>query len=80
MKKDFPEATPELLQLSEVRELFKKEVQQFSTTFKNFERIEDFSLLDEEWNPDNGLLTPTMKIKRSVIEEKFKENITSLYA
>jgi len=70
----------ELLQLSEVRELFKKEVQQFSTTFKNFERIEDFSLLDEEWNPDNGLLTPTMKIKRSVIEEKFKENITSLYA
>jgi long-chain acyl-CoA synthetase len=70
----------ELLQLSEVRELFKKEVQQFSTTFKNFERIEDFSLLDEEWNPDNGLLTPTMKIKRSVIEEKFKENIESLYA
>ena len=73
-------SNPELLQLSEVRELFKKEVQQFSTTFKNFERIEDFSLLDEEWNPDNGLLTPTMKIKRSVIEEKFKENITSLYA
>jgi len=70
----------ELLQLSEVQELFKKEIQQFSTTFKNFERIEDFSLLDEEWNPDNGLLTPTMKIKRSVIEEKFKENITSLYA
>ena len=49
-------------------------------TFKNFERIEDFSLLDEEWNPDNGLLTPTMKIKRSVIEEKFKENIETLYA
>jgi long-chain acyl-CoA synthetase len=73
-------SNPELLQLSEVRELFKKEVQQFSTTFKNFERIEDFSLLDEEWNPDNGLLTPTMKIKRSVIEEKFKENIESLYA
>ena len=73
-------SNPELLQLSEVRELFRKEVQQFSTTFKNFERIEDFSLLDEEWNPDNGLLTPTMKIKRSVIEEKFKENITSLYA
>ena len=73
-------SNPELLQLSEVRELFKKEIQQFSTTFKNFERIEDFSLLDEEWNPDNGLLTPTMKIKRSVIEEKFKENITSLYA
>ena len=70
----------ELLQLSEVRELFKKEVQQFSSTFKNFERIEDFSLLDEEWNTDNGLLTPTMKIKRSVIEEKFKENIESLYA
>ena len=73
-------SNPELLQLSEVRELFKNEVQQFSTTFKNFERIEDFSLLDEEWNPDNGLLTPTMKIKRSVIEEKFKENIESLYA
>ncbi|MCH2297521.1 MAG: AMP-binding protein, partial [SAR324 cluster bacterium] len=73
-------SNPELLQLPEIRELFKKEVQQFSTTFKNFERIEDFSLLDEEWNPDNGLLTPTMKIKRSVIEEKFKENITSLYA
>ncbi len=73
-------SNPELLQLPEIREQFKNQVGQFSTTFKNFERIEDFSLLDEEWNPDNGLLTPTMKIKRSVIEEKFKENITSLYA
>ena len=73
-------SNPELLQLPEIREQFKNQVGQFSTTFKNFERIEDFSLLDEEWNTDNGLLTPTMKIKRSVIEEKFKENIESLYA
>ena len=73
-------SNPELLQLPEIREQFKKQVGQFSTTFKNFERIEDFSLLDEEWNTDNGLLPPTMKIKRSVIEENFKENIESLYA
>ncbi len=70
----------ELLQLPEIREQFKKQIESHSTSFKNFERIENFNLLDEEWSTDNGMLTPTMKVKRSVIEEKFKENIVSLYS
>ena len=33
-----------------------------------------------EFTPDNGVLTPTMKLKRRVIEERYKKQIDELYA
>jgi long-chain acyl-CoA synthetase len=37
-------------------------------------------LLSEEWGIDNGLLTPTLKLKREVVEEQFKTQIEELYS
>ena len=44
------------------------------------EQIKRFALLDEEWLPGGDELTPTMKLKRKPIAEKYAERIEELYA
>ena len=44
------------------------------------EQIKKFKLLDEEWEPGGDELTPTMKLKRKPINEKYSDEIEALYA
>jgi long-chain acyl-CoA synthetase len=44
------------------------------------EQIKKFKILDEEWQPGGDELTPTMKLKRKPIHEKYAEEIEALYA
>src|SRR5215210_3567943 len=44
------------------------------------EQIKKFKLLDEDWQPGGDELTPTMKLKRKPIHEKYAEEIEALYA
>jgi long-chain acyl-CoA synthetase len=44
------------------------------------EQIKRFKVLDEEWQPGGDELTPTMKLKRRPIAEKYAEEIEALYA
>ena len=44
------------------------------------EQIKKFKLLDEEWQPGGDELTPTMKLKRKPINEKYASEIEELYA
>ncbi len=43
------------------------------------EQIKKFKLLDEEWQPGGDELTPTMKLKRKPINEKYAKEIEALY-
>ena len=43
------------------------------------EKIKKFKLIDEEFTIENGMLTPTLKLKRKKILEKYKENLEKLY-
>lgn len=63
-----------------VREFFKGLVESFNTYFNNVEQVKKFELLPEEWSIDTGELTPTLKLKRKVIMEKYKEAINSIYS
>ena len=47
---------------------------------QNFETIKKFILVSEEWKPENGLLTPTMKMKRFHIKKKYEKEIQKLYS
>jgi long-chain acyl-CoA synthetase len=63
-----------------IRELFKEQLKRYGKDFKGFEHPQNFALLSEEWGIDNGLLTPTLKLKREVVEEQFKTQIEELYS
>jgi long-chain acyl-CoA synthetase len=49
------------------------------STFPAYARVRSAWLTLEPWTIDNGLLTPTLKLKRSEMEQRFAEQIRSLY-
>jgi long-chain acyl-CoA synthetase len=75
------ETDPEkLLADSKVRGLFKTELDKYGEKFKGFEGIKDFALIHEDFTTENGLLTPSLKVKRRKVFEKYEALIESLYA
>ncbi len=62
-----------------VRALIQKEVDKVNKELSPWETVKRFVLLDEQLTIDNGELTPTMKVKRSVVNEKYKDLIDSMY-
>ena len=48
--------------------------------FSHIEQIKKFVLLPEPWDVSSDELTPTMKVKRRVVRQKFKAEIDSIYA
>ena len=45
-----------------------------------YQTIKKFEILPEEFSVDTGELTPTMKIKRNIVRDKYKDQISSMYA
>ena len=48
--------------------------------FKGFEAIKDFALIAEDFTTDNGMLTPSLKVKRRKVIEKYGKAVEALYA
>jgi long-chain acyl-CoA synthetase len=70
----------ELAKEPKVRQLIQGEIARLSGDFKGFEKVQNFLLLPEEFTTENGMLTPSMKIKRNIVVEKFKDTLESLYS
>lgn len=68
-----------LLAHPKVLSLFESEVEKCNQGFKGFERIADFVLDSEELTPANGMLTPSMKLKRRSIVAEYGPALDSLY-
>ncbi len=58
----------------------KEEVEAFSGDFKGYEKVKKLVLIAEDFTTENGLLTPSMKLKRRVAMQRFGERIEALYA
>ena len=54
-------------------------VEEINPNFSHIEQIKKFKLLKNEWTPETGELTPTMKIKRKVINERYAKEIEEIY-
>ena len=62
-----------------ILDLFKRQIDAMTTGLAKFEKIKKFALLDHELTVENDELTPTLKIKRRVVDEKYREIIDNLY-
>jgi long-chain acyl-CoA synthetase len=70
----------ELLHARDIHDLVMKEIEQRTQDLAPFEKIKKIAFLEEEFSIDSGDLTPTMKVRRSVIEKKYESTINKLYA
>jgi long-chain acyl-CoA synthetase len=75
---DLPTEPEALAQRPEVRRLLKAEIDRHSGHLADFERIKRFSILDHEFSIEGGELTPTLKLKRRVIAEKYANAIAAM--
>jgi long-chain acyl-CoA synthetase len=62
-----------------ILDLFERQIEAMTPTLARFEKVKKFALLEQELTVDNGELTPTLKVKRRVIEEKYREVIDRMY-
>jgi long-chain acyl-CoA synthetase len=69
----------ELVQRPEVVALYEKLIEEMTPDLAQFEKIKKIALLPREFTLEAGELTPTLKVKRRVVEEKFKDVIDRLY-
>jgi long-chain acyl-CoA synthetase len=57
-----------------------KEIERHTQDLAAFEKIRKISFLENEFSIDGGELTPTLKVRRSLIEKKYQSAIDQLYA
>lgn len=70
----------ELIDERRVVDMIKAEVNRLTRELADYEKVKRIGLLAEEFSIDGGELTPTLKVKRRVVEEKYSELIESLYS
>jgi long-chain acyl-CoA synthetase len=75
-----PGAPEAILKDERVRALFSKEIAKYGAAFKGFESIQDFALIATDFTTDNGMLTPSLKLKRRKVVETYNHLIEELYA
>lgn len=57
----------------------KNHIRKINSKLASFESIKRFEIISESWTTQNGMLTPSLKVKRKVLEEKYKALIKKLY-
>lgn len=73
--------TPEaLVDNEEVRKLLGDEVESVNQRLAHYEQIVKWDLLPEEFTIEGGELTPTQKVKRRVVDQKYQDQIDALYS
>jgi long-chain acyl-CoA synthetase len=75
-----PYTTPEeAVKNPEILKRFTKEVNKYNDFFADTEQIKKFELIPDEWSQFTDILTPTLKVKRNLVKERYKENIQKLF-
>ncbi|MFS4458251.1 AMP-dependent synthetase/ligase [Bdellovibrio sp. HCB2-146] len=69
----------QLVESSFVQNLMRKAVSDANSQLASFESIKKYAVLPNEFTVEGGELTPSMKVKRKVVDQRFKEKIDSLY-
>ncbi|MBL8047120.1 MAG: long-chain fatty acid--CoA ligase [Chthonomonas sp.] len=68
----------ELVKLPAIREMFKAEIDVVNRGLADFERLRKYEVLPNEFSVDGGELTPSLKVRRKVVREKYKDLIDGM--
>jgi long-chain acyl-CoA synthetase len=74
-----PGSRAELVKRPDVLALYQEIVDALNRELSQFERIKRIAVLPAEFSIESGELTPTLKVKRKVVEERWRDTIESLY-
>jgi long-chain acyl-CoA synthetase len=77
--KDFPTAS-QMISDPWVRDLLSREIERLTSSLAQYEKPKRFALIEKDFTFATGELTYTLKIKRRVIEDRYKDLIAKLYA
>ena len=64
----------------EVRALYEGIVEDLNQNLARFEKLKKVMLVAEEFSAENGTLTASMKLRRRVVEERYRQQIDEMYA
>ena len=68
-----------LLEDETVNDLYQREINRLSGSIKGYEQVRGFVLEDEEFSPENGMLTPSLKVKRQAVLDRYGDDLAKLY-
>ena len=75
-----PQPSEELVGIPEVRDKLEREARKSLRDLAQFETPKKFLLIPHDFTIESGELTPTLKVKRRVVEEHYRDQIEALYA
>jgi len=79
-ERGLPGDLSELSQTPEVHELIEKELDRANANYARVEQIKKFTILDHDLSIETGELTPTLKVKRNVVSERYGDVFDALYS
>lgn len=68
----------ELVRLPEVKQLIKQEIDRLTTHLAEFEKVRRFTLLDHPFSIETGELTPTLKVRRHFIKQRYAKELEAM--
>ena len=68
-----------MVQHPDIQKLYFKEVQDLNKGLGETEKIKKHVLISDEWSVANGLVTPTLKVKRRAVTNKYKSVIEKMF-
>jgi long-chain acyl-CoA synthetase len=74
------DSVEEFLESTEVSDVFQKVVNVVNAELARYEQIREFRLLPESLTIEGGFLTPTLKVKRRVVDQRFADIIEDIYS
>ena len=75
-----PTDMPSLVREQKVIELIQGELDRVNSHYAQVEQVKSFVILDHDFSQEGGELTPSLKVKRNVVAEKYAGEIESLYS
>ncbi len=78
---EIPYTTPEeMVKNEEIVKRFAREVVKYNAFFGETEKVKKFELIPDEWSQLTEVLTPTLKVKRSLVQQRYKDIIDKIFA